>query len=313
VEETELVKYGFQGREMDTETGFLNFRNRIYNPVQGRFLQRDPIGFAGGMGLYEFTGGSPHNRGDALGLQDDIWCFIGELGEQRDAMSDVMNYQQRRRELERLHKFFSLIRSMLHNYQLFIESGRVHNFAGGGFDPNQQNRLENFAAPNFTVPLYADADWQQSVPNNIRFLVLRSMRYLLNNYSPGDINIRSGGDRSLNLGPFGIWLHGPTFWTDTPNNIELAIDNLIHEPQHDFSQLFISIRSDHRYSSPFDEGSSIPLNWKADLSQALIDMLDVFKNSNPSRVYQSTSGPNTGLTITTLWQQMLDEAGFRAQ
>jgi RHS repeat-associated protein len=68
VEETELVKYGFQGREMDVETGFLNFRNRIYNPVQGRFLQRDPIGFAGGMNLYEFEQSSPLNFVDPLGL-----------------------------------------------------------------------------------------------------------------------------------------------------------------------------------------------------------------------------------------------------
>jgi RHS repeat-associated protein len=86
-EETELVKYGFQGREMDVETGFLNFRNRIYNPEQGRFLQRDPIGFVGGMGLYEFTGGSPHNRSDSLGLDwaTDQLCFGQHLQSTRQA------------------------------------------------------------------------------------------------------------------------------------------------------------------------------------------------------------------------------------
>jgi RHS repeat-associated protein len=87
----ELVKYGFQGREMDVETGFLNFRNRIYNPVQGRFLQRDPIGFAGGMGLHEFTGGSPHNRSDSLGLDwaTDTLCYAQELDNRRQAFEQL--------------------------------------------------------------------------------------------------------------------------------------------------------------------------------------------------------------------------------
>jgi RHS repeat-associated protein len=46
--------YTFTGREIDAETGLLHFRARSYAPKLGRFLQRDPAGFADGMNLYEF-------------------------------------------------------------------------------------------------------------------------------------------------------------------------------------------------------------------------------------------------------------------
>jgi RHS repeat-associated protein len=89
-EETELVKYGFQGREMDVETGLIYIRHRYYSPEQGRFLQRDPIGYAGGMNLYEFTGGSPHNCTDPMGLDpfmDDLTDYIADLEKRQTLLS----------------------------------------------------------------------------------------------------------------------------------------------------------------------------------------------------------------------------------
>ena len=44
--------FTFTGRELDAETDLMHFRARTYDTVQGRFKQRDPIGYVDGMNLY---------------------------------------------------------------------------------------------------------------------------------------------------------------------------------------------------------------------------------------------------------------------
>jgi len=64
--------YLFQGRRWDDEADLYYFRNRSYSPLLGRFMQRDPIGYADGMNLYEFVGGAPVLGLDPLGLNGGI-------------------------------------------------------------------------------------------------------------------------------------------------------------------------------------------------------------------------------------------------
>ena len=50
--------FTFTGREYDSETGMYFYRARYYNPQVGRFVTKDPIGFAGGdVNLYGIWGG----------------------------------------------------------------------------------------------------------------------------------------------------------------------------------------------------------------------------------------------------------------
>ncbi|MGE0493337.1 MAG: RHS repeat domain-containing protein [Vulcanimicrobiota bacterium] len=49
-------------------TNLLYMRARHYDARLGRFLNRDPIGFAGGLGPYGYVGGNPVNSVDARGL-----------------------------------------------------------------------------------------------------------------------------------------------------------------------------------------------------------------------------------------------------
>ncbi|MEW5816158.1 MAG: RHS repeat-associated core domain-containing protein, partial [Spirochaetota bacterium] len=74
VEDLSLSGYYFQGRSIDEETGLYFFRNRYFDPVQGRFINRDPLGYADSMGLYEFVGSRPGDSGDPLGLGRCPWC-----------------------------------------------------------------------------------------------------------------------------------------------------------------------------------------------------------------------------------------------
>ena len=61
--------FGFTGRRLDSESEFYYYRARYYDPIQGRFLQRDPKGYIDGMGLYEYVTGNPVNWIDPLGME----------------------------------------------------------------------------------------------------------------------------------------------------------------------------------------------------------------------------------------------------
>jgi RHS repeat-associated protein len=60
--------FTFTGQRFDPETGLLYYKNRYYSISQGRFISRDPIGYIGGMNLYEYVNGQVQNSSDPLGL-----------------------------------------------------------------------------------------------------------------------------------------------------------------------------------------------------------------------------------------------------
>ena len=62
-------RFMFTGREWIAALGAYDYRNRMYSPQLGRFLQPDPTGFAAGdMNLFRYCGGDPVNRVDPFGL-----------------------------------------------------------------------------------------------------------------------------------------------------------------------------------------------------------------------------------------------------
>ncbi|MDX2105631.1 MAG: RHS repeat-associated core domain-containing protein [Candidatus Melainabacteria bacterium] len=60
--------FGFTGQRYDSETGLYYYKLRYYSPTLGRFLQPDPIGYAGGMNLYQYVKNDPGTYVDPLGL-----------------------------------------------------------------------------------------------------------------------------------------------------------------------------------------------------------------------------------------------------
>src|SRR5262249_399825 len=61
--------YPFQTGRYDSATGLYGFRERDYSPTLGRFVERDPLGFAAGdTNVYRFVGNGPTNATDPSGL-----------------------------------------------------------------------------------------------------------------------------------------------------------------------------------------------------------------------------------------------------
>ena len=69
------LAYAYTGREWEPELGVYYYRARYYDPEVGRFLSRDPIGFASGAtNLYGYVQNGPINFVDPFGLgPEDYW------------------------------------------------------------------------------------------------------------------------------------------------------------------------------------------------------------------------------------------------
>ncbi|MDZ7618800.1 MAG: RHS repeat-associated core domain-containing protein, partial [Patescibacteria group bacterium] len=61
--------YTYTGRRLDEETGLMYYRNRMYHAELGRFVSRDPVGYAGSHpNLFAYVLNMPPNRNDPSGL-----------------------------------------------------------------------------------------------------------------------------------------------------------------------------------------------------------------------------------------------------
>ncbi len=58
---------------LDEGAGLYYMRQRFYDAQSGRFLQKDPAGFEGGINLYAYASGNPVNAVDAAGTWDVNW------------------------------------------------------------------------------------------------------------------------------------------------------------------------------------------------------------------------------------------------
>ncbi len=75
----EANPFRFSTKYYDTETGLVDYGERLYSPSLGRWLSRDPIGPLGGPNVYTFAGNNPIDRIDPFGMMY-IPCPGGNCG-----------------------------------------------------------------------------------------------------------------------------------------------------------------------------------------------------------------------------------------
>ena len=67
----DVFGYGAQwGYYTDAETGFVLCTHRYYDPARGRWLTRDPVGYAGGRNVYQYVSNGPLTFVDFYGLTE---------------------------------------------------------------------------------------------------------------------------------------------------------------------------------------------------------------------------------------------------
>jgi len=72
-----LTRYGYTGREFDSEVGLYYYRARWYDPKLGRFISEDPIGLAGGINQFAYVGNNPQNAKDPSGMYEiDVHYYL---------------------------------------------------------------------------------------------------------------------------------------------------------------------------------------------------------------------------------------------
>ena len=76
------------GYRTDSETGLQLLGYRLYDPTVGRFVNRDPIGYNGGVGQYSYCANNSVTRADTLGL----WIDVGGTKQQKQWYNDAINY-----------------------------------------------------------------------------------------------------------------------------------------------------------------------------------------------------------------------------
>jgi RHS repeat-associated protein len=65
-------RFRYTGQIAIPEAQLYHYRARAYDPVMGRFLQTDPIGYDDGPNIYAYVKGDPMNRSDPSGTQDEV-------------------------------------------------------------------------------------------------------------------------------------------------------------------------------------------------------------------------------------------------
>ena len=78
-------EFGFTGQLWLPSVQLYYYKARMYSPQLGRFMQRDPLGYAAGLNLYAYAGGDPVNARDPSGLANEpVLATLDVNGEKCD-------------------------------------------------------------------------------------------------------------------------------------------------------------------------------------------------------------------------------------
>ncbi len=86
-------RYFYAVRDWEPEIKLYHNRARFYDPVNGFFIQRDPLGYVDGSNPYDYTSGNSVNYSDPLGLtESDDRIIVGKTDKLKDSAKAIENY-----------------------------------------------------------------------------------------------------------------------------------------------------------------------------------------------------------------------------
>jgi len=88
-------RFGYDGYRFNPETEQYTVRHRHYDPILGRWLERDPAGYVDGGNLLSYVGEQPHMQVDPKGM----WTFVPGMVEFDAKLSDA-SYSESKFELD---------------------------------------------------------------------------------------------------------------------------------------------------------------------------------------------------------------------
>ena len=300
-----LVVFGFQSRRLDEESFLYHFRSRQYNPVTGRFQQRDALGYIDGLNFYEAFGGAPENFLDPLGTETgDLWAQ--EMGKEE---ADKKRKEICGREKKRAKGLFCVIRKLKENWE----------------DLSKRYPLlcipKEKVSKNKRLSTYLGLEYPERMINIVRIqiAVIPLMKYTLKYHKPGEFIpsvMASYFLGNVNLPFFDPMLTFKSFWKDTLT----AITTIIHESQHDILSAKGFGHTDKNYALFATE--SFPANfntiglscdWDIELSQGLSNLWGAMKVLKPQAGAKKLCDtcPNKGKKIESLLDQILCECGIK--
>jgi RHS repeat-associated protein len=123
---------GHQGLMHDEEDGLVFDRRRYINPVMGRFMTHDPIGYRDGLNLYEYERSNPADLIDPFGLTSSGCCCGLDV---TSWYVDEIKYWQQRIADDEYAMFFFSWRFILAKESPLLDY-KYRNFSGSTNEPN---------------------------------------------------------------------------------------------------------------------------------------------------------------------------------
>jgi RHS repeat-associated protein len=110
----------FHGHRYDAETNLYYFRARYYDPIMGRFLKTDPLGYEDSMNLYQGFNQNPGNFTDPMGTVLNLEFLIDIYGSVENAEDVVKSVYAKFRLAGDTH---SVAYRKLITYKFVIDTG----------------------------------------------------------------------------------------------------------------------------------------------------------------------------------------------
>ena len=161
--------FGFAGGIRDTDTGLTRFGARWYDPETGRWISKEPLGFAGSNNFYAYVDGDPVNAVDSNGLK------IVYLGTEADKKKIMM-------ALSKLSMYSPTAAELILHLEFYDEEDKKEVKIQMGTSFGHHNGVVTWSETNNNIT----EPWEKNVPSEIWLAheLIHALHYLHETWKP---------------------------------------------------------------------------------------------------------------------------------